>query len=118
MLYVNGTDAKGRGCFTDRAIECGELIVAEVLTIKKPDKPEAECFGEPWEHCLPWSATHWCLAMSELSFCNHSYNPNTMWGVDREKKQFILRAMRRIEADTEITIDYCFTSEPWFEVRA
>jgi len=125
------TESKGRGVFCREHIASGEIIeVAPVFLFNEKDMEhvretsiknyyfKANDFSR---NIYLWlnigdSSKVACLPMGITSFCNHLVDPNASYEKAEEGMVpfFILKAVRDIPPDTEISINYGLS---WFALR-
>jgi hypothetical protein len=116
-LYVGPSPLGGRGLFTANAIAEGELVTsASVLLIpESQDEHIRESILE--NYVFDWTpeadTTRYAVALGEISFCNHSQNPNCWFMVDEEAMCIRLYADRNLRAGEELTIDYAYDEFPF-----
>jgi SET domain-containing protein len=121
-IRLGPTAKKGRGVFATAPIARGELIEASpVIVIPAEQWPHVEPtvlslyifnFGPEGEHAA--------IALGYGSLYNHSYSPNAEYIKYWEDRLIRFTALRHIEVDEEITVNYNGSpgdrSEIWFEV--
>ncbi len=122
-LYIKLVPGKGNGVFCQRGLEHGEIIeTAPALVITPPDLAHIDqsflynyyfsAKALPDHALVPLGITDkdqaGLLALGLLSLCNHSDKPNAAVEkqYERGRALCVLRALRGIEADEEITISY------------
>ena len=105
MLYIKQSKIHNRGVFTDCVILKDQIVVvANVLLIPKSD---ISTYLE--QYCFPWNGKQndCCVCMSNITFANHSNNPNTkIYSVDKEQMTKTFVALKDISSDEEITLKY------------
>lgn len=106
MIKVNATQNKGLGLFATRPIKKGEvvLIIRGELVKYTPENISKYTEDRMWHV----SYDEVIIAESPGRYTNHSCNPNC--GV---KRLVEIVAMRDINADEEITIDYDMIEYSW-----
>ena len=108
-VEVRRVRGKGRGVFARRPIGAGEVIETcpvLVLPAGSAEDVPAGIGGYVFE----WGRGKLALALGYGSLYNHSYRPNARYD-DAAPAQMVFRAIRNIEPDEEITINY--NGEPW-----
>jgi len=107
-LYIAHSEGKGRGVFTSKPIEPGEMIeICPVLIIPKVELPIIHktilhdyyfLWGEELEQCA--------IALGFGSIYNHELHPNANFILDIFNKTIDIEAIKPIEAGEEITLNY------------
>lgn len=107
-LIVKDTGAKGRGVFTNEAIEADTIIeIAPVIVMSSADREHLDKtllhdyifeWGEDKSQC--------CMALGLVPMYNHSYTSNSDYYMDFEEQLMVIKTVRNIEAGEEITINY------------
>lgn len=120
-IYCKRTKTRGRGVFARRAIEAGELIEEVPVIVLPANELHAPSGTSPLaNYVFHWHRGQVALALGYGSLYNHSYAPNARCqDIAPQTKRFI--ALRRIEADEEITFNYAgspmATDPVGFDVR-
>ena len=107
-LQIRGTTSKGRGVFACNAFKRGD-IVETVPVIVIP--------AEQWDFIEPTvleqyifnfgpQGEHAAIALGYGSIYNHSYSPNAHYVKSWEEQLMRFVALRDIEPDEEITVNY------------
>ena len=113
FLKVAASRLHGQGCFTTRAVGPGEVVARSRVLIFPPQDTEVLLRTRMKNYVFyvrdgasadapPYSAA----AMSPVSFCNHSSEPNCDFLIDERAEEIVLTARRPLAANEEITIDY------------
>ncbi len=98
-VQIQGTEAKGQGVFATRSLAEGEIAII--------GRPVARLSERTWKSLQIDVDTH-VLMDAPFEYVNHSCNPNC--GVQPNQHDgYNLVAMRAIDAEEEITFDYCMT---------
>jgi len=108
MLYIAETPDKGRGVFTDKAIELNEIIeFCPVIILTEQDVPHVRLTSLNYYY-FEWGAdkTEGAIALGYGSLYNHAFKPNAAWRNQRAQKMIEFYATQFIQAGEEITIDY------------
>ncbi|MBX3011996.1 MAG: SET domain-containing protein-lysine N-methyltransferase [Caldilineaceae bacterium] len=120
MLYVREIEGKGRGVFTQGRIHSGALIERApviILPAREWDQIERTVL---FNYCYGWGEDS-AMALGLGSLYNHSYQPNAIYTRNFAEQVIEYTALRDIEADEEITVNYnCdpTNQDPlWFAVR-
>lgn len=121
-LYVRPSDHSGRGVFAGRRFAKGELIEeAPVLVVPAHQRPVLDRTAL-YDYYYGWGANldEGAIALGFGSLYNHSYRPNATYVKDFQARTVRFFALRDIEANEEITLNY--NGDPddqspvWFEV--
>jgi SET domain-containing protein len=108
-IYIDESAGKGRGVFTSRKIaanavvETSPVIVMDEAARLHLDKTPLHDYIFEW---LPTGKNWCCMAMGYVPVYNHSYASNCEYLMDYEAATISIIAMRDIEPDTELTINY------------
>jgi SET domain-containing protein len=113
FLKVATSRLHGHGCFTTRAVALGEVVARSRILILPPADTELLLRTRLKNYVFyvkdgasadapPYSA----IAMSPVSFCNHSADPNCDFTIDEPTEEIVLFARQQLAANEEITIDY------------
>ena len=122
-LYVDFTKQKGRGVFTNEKIASGTVIeIAPVIVMKKEDRIHLDKtllhdyifeWGKKKEQC--------CMALGLIPIYNHSYQSNCEYFMDFDEDNILVKTMRSIEKNEELTINYNGDwndkTKIWFDVK-
>lgn len=105
FIEVRETKKRGRGVFATRRIPKGtEFEVVPVLIVKDEEVLHED--GEVLEdYVFEWDDGCCAIALGFGSMYNHSYSPNARYD-DFPNKTKAYTALRDIEVDEEITINY------------
>ena len=114
----------GRGVFANQDIKKGEIIEkSPIIVVSKNDTSNLNerilvtyffYFGKKKEKLA--------VALGFGSIYNHLYKPNASYKIDPKEKTIEFTALKNIEKDSEITINYKFGNPKnktplWFEVN-
>lgn len=108
FLYIAYSEVHGKGVFTAREIEAGEVIeICPVLLFPKKELPHVrqtmlDDYYFDWGDDDEWYAI--CLGYGSLY--NHSYEPNAEYDMDFHAQTIDFHAVRKIEAGQEIFVNY------------
>jgi uncharacterized protein len=107
-LFVDMTADRGRGVFTRERIPAGTVIeVAPVIVMEKTDREHLDKtllhdyifeWGKLKDKC--------CMALGLVPIYNHSYKSNCEYFMDFEDDSIMVKTVRLIEKDEELTINY------------
>jgi uncharacterized protein len=107
-LYVAPTEDMGRGVFTaediarDTMIEISPVIVMTGTERKLLDQTLLHDYIFEWGR----DRRECCMALGYVPLYNHSYKSNCEYEMDFEKQLIRVKAVRRIAAGEEVTINY------------
>lgn len=121
-LHVKKTRKRGRGVFTKEEIRAKTVVEhSPVIVMNAEDRAMIEktllnnyifAWGPKEKEC--------CIALGLVSLYNHSYSSNCEYIMDFDKKTIQIKAVRKIKAGEELTINYNGDwnnqNEIWFEV--
>ena len=122
-LFVAHTGQKGRGVFTtnkipaDTIIETAPVIVFDAAHRKLLEQTKL------YNYIFEWGDdyTGCCVALGLVSIYNHATPANCEYLMMFETETIIMRTVRDIEADEELTINYSAgwdEEKPvWFEMK-
>lgn len=121
MIFVGNSDGKGRGIFAQRKISKGETIEEAPVVVIPHSQIEHLDRTLLGDYYFVWGADEEeaAIALGLCSLCNHSYEPNAVFRLNRDKLTIEFVAARSIESGEEITINY--NGDPgskkpiWFE---
>lgn len=100
-------NSKGRGVYASKSIRKGEVIeICELLLIKKSEVPPS-LESYVYEHSPKMVA----LALGVGSLFNHSDTPCAEFYFDERKIHLVIRALKKIPSNQEITINYGYDDE-------
>jgi uncharacterized protein len=103
-VYVNNTKHNGRGLFAKEDIKSKEKIIifsGKIMHYNKLIKIKNQMIKD---NSLQINKTDFMVSKGKLNFLNHSCNPNA--GILIIGKNAILKAIKDINKDEEITFDY------------
>lgn len=107
---------KGRGVVAIQRIAAGTVIeTAPVVPYATPydGMPDLSLPRELADLPHDWDGVFGCLVFGAMQFASHSDTPNAKFTRNFESLTMSFTALRDIEADEEITIDY--EIPPWWE---
>lgn len=100
-------NSKGRGVYASKNIRKGEVIEnCELLLIKKHELPPSL-----ESYVYEYSSKMVALALGVGSLFNHSDEPNAEFFFDEGKNHLLIRAIKKIPSNQEITINYGYDEE-------
>lgn len=107
-IYISESKIHGLGVFSNTTINEGEVIEeCPIFDFKSKDNDICKSllgyiFFWPLEKDYETLVFPWGYG----NLYNHSDNPNCCWRSDVDKKIFVFLALRTINADEEITVNY------------
>jgi len=121
MITLGASAGKGRGIFAQRKLLKGETIEEAPVVVIPHSQIEHLDRTVLGDYYFVWGddEEQAAIALGTCSLCNHSYRPNTVFRLNRDKLTIEFVAARGIEAGEEITINY--NGDPnskkpiWFE---
>ena len=121
MIFVANSERRGRGIFAQRKISKGETIEEVPVVVIPHSQIEHLDRTLLGDYYFVWGEDEEdaAIALGLCSLCNHSYEPNAVFRLNRNKLTIEFVAALDIEADKEITINY--NGDPsskkpiWFE---
>jgi uncharacterized protein len=120
MLYVRTIEGKGRGVFARRLIRQGEIFERAPVIIVPAFEVSTLERTVLFNYYYSWGEDA-AIALGLGSLFNHSYKPNTLYTRKIEDRVIEYTALRDIEPDEEITVNY--NGDPddldpvWFAVK-
>ncbi len=105
-LYILHTDEKGRGVYTSKDLDQGDLI--EICPILKIPKDQISIIHKTVIHdyYFLWGEEECVLALGYGSLYNHAVHSNAEITLDYENETIDFIAIKPIKAGEEITINY------------
>lgn len=95
-----------RGIFASKKIKKGELIEScPIILIPRKDEKhwKKTIFNN---YVYEWNDDYDCFVLGHCMLTNHSYNANTIFKRDYRKKHMNYIALRAIQKDEEIFVNY------------
>ena len=108
-LYIDDTATKGRGVFSstvipaDAIVEVSPVVVMTAEDRKLLDKTRLHNYIFEW---TPGGDNKCCMAQGYISVYNHSYASNCEYFMNYEEETIMIKAVRDIAPDEELTINY------------
>ena len=120
---MQNTAEKGRGMFTDEAIDADTVIeIAPVIVLPKHDRQHVDK-TLLHDYIFEWGDTkeESCIGLGMISIYNHSYKSNCEYYMDYDEHSMMLKTVRPVNAGEELTINYNgdWNDEKkiWFDVK-
>lgn len=108
-LYIAETTKKGRGVFTEQAIEA-DIVIETAPVIVMDDKAKAlldqtllHDYIFDWQ---PDGNPYCCVALGWASIYNHASPSNCEYEMDYDAQTISIKTVRNIVAGEELTINY------------
>jgi SET domain-containing protein len=122
-LYLKSTNDKGRGVFTSEPIPAETVVeISPVIVMDANDRVHLDQtllhdyifeWGEDRKKCA--------MALGYIPIYNHSFHSNCEYFMDYEEETMMIKTVRDIEVDEELTTNYNGDwnneEELWFEVK-
>lgn len=108
-LYIDDTENKGLGVFTDKVIVAGTIIEESPVIVMRSedrihiDKTLLHDYIFEWE---PVDKKLCCMALGYIPIYNHDSNANCEHTMDYKHNTIFIKAMRDIDTGEELTINY------------
>jgi SET domain-containing protein len=122
-LYVGEIPKKGRGVYSSSPIEAGVVVELSPVIVMNPEDRVHLDKTLLHDYIFEWGALkdHCCMALGLVPIYNHSYASNCEYFMDYDAHTIMIKTVRPIEADEELTINYNGDwndeSTVWFEVE-
>ena len=105
LIYVKNAPGKGRGVFAKKPIAAGTIIEKVPVAILPTDHlvggMESPVLAKYYYY---WGKNKVAISLGYGSLYNHSYKPNAEY--EHGRMAIIYRALRDIDPDEEITVNY------------
>ncbi len=106
LIYVKQIPGKGRGVFASRPIGKGAIIEQVPVVLVPAQEIYTDKISTTLaDYVFNWGNGEVAIALGYGSLYNHSYRPNAAYAAKGRQSQ-IYSALRDIEADEEITVNY------------
>lgn len=124
-VYIADTAQKGRGVYAaepipaDTLVETAPVIVMSADDRKLLDQTLLHDYIFEW---TPGGDSMCCMALGYIPVYNHAYGSNCEYFMNYEEQTMIIKTVRDIAADEELTINYngdWNNEHPvWFDVKS
>ena len=120
-LYISNSEERGRGVFTAQDLEEGDLIeICPILVVPVKDVAAIhKTILHDYYFLLENPKGAAFIALGYGSIYNHHLQPNAIVTIDEEKQELEIHCCKKIEAGSEIFIDYTDGGKEdaplWFE---
>ena len=122
-LYIKKSSQKGRAVFTTHTIAQETIIeIAPVIVMQSKDRIHLDK-TLLHDYIFEWGETknQCCMALGMIPIYNHSYQSNCEYFMDYEEQTIMVKTVRAINKDEELTINYNgdWDNEKkiWFEAK-
>lgn len=122
-LFIQTTDGKGRGVFTNKKIPAGTVIeISPVIVMSAADKILLDKTAL-YNYIFEWGKekNKCCMALGLIPVYNHSYKSNCEYFMDFEEETMLIKTVRTVKAGEELTINYNGDwnngKKVWFETK-
>jgi SET domain-containing protein len=123
-VYIADTARKGRGVFAGEAIPADAVIeTAPVIVMSGDDRKllDQTLLHDYIFEWMPGGADMCCMALGYVPVYNHAYASNCEYFMNYDDQTMIIKTVRDIGEDEELTINYNGDwndeSPVWFEVN-
>ena len=123
-LYIDNTANKGKGVFSSAAIPADAIVEVSPVIVMQADERVLLDQTRLHDYIFEWNPNGnnmCCMAQGYISVYNHSYTSNCEYFMNYEDQTILIRAVRAIAPDEELTINYNGDwDDPkpvWFEVN-
>jgi uncharacterized protein len=122
-LYIEKSDGKGRGVFTNQIIPANTFIEISPVVIMSSEERKLLDQTLLHDYIFEWGkdSNQCCMALGYVPVYNHSYKSNCEYEMDFENAIMKIRTIRKIEAGEELFINYNGdwnnAKKIWFDVK-
>ena len=122
-LYISVTENKGRGVFTNSAIEDDTIIEISPVIVMSADERKLLDQTLLHDYIFEWGERNkqCCMALGYVAVYNHSYKSNCEYEMDYDQQLITIKTMRHIKAGEELFINYNGdwnnAKKLWFDAR-
>lgn len=97
---------KIRGLIAQKEIKKGRIIERCPVVLVGKEEESALKQTVLWKYYYEWDNEYHAIVLGYGSLINHSYTPNARYVFDYKNKLFIVKAIKNIKKDEEITVNY------------
>jgi len=122
-LFVDDTNAMGRGVFTRERIPAGTVVeLSPVIVMSGDDRVHLDKTALH-DYIFEWGKNRdkCCMALGLIPIYNHSYKSNCEYFMDYEDNTIMVKTVSVINKGEELFINYNGdwddTTKLWFEAR-
>lgn len=121
-VFVSRSKGRGRGVFTQAALEKGQLIeIAPVIVLTARER---KLIDQTLLHdyIFEWGdeRTQCCMALGYVPLYNHAYDSNCEYEMDFKKQTISIKTVKSIQAGEQLFINYNGDADNatpvWFDV--
>lgn len=112
-ICIRNTPKKGKGVFATMFLPAGTLIEESPVIIMTHADRQLLDQTKLHDYIFEWEGIRdeegnpgCCVALGYLSIYNHSYQSNCEYYMDYESEMMMIKTVRNIEPDEEVTINY------------
>jgi SET domain-containing protein len=107
-LYIDKTNEKGRGVFTQKNIDANTVIEISPVVVMSAEERILLDTTLLHDYIFEWGhdSKQCCMALGYIAVYNHSYESNCEYEMDFEKDVIRIKTIRKIEAGEELFINY------------
>ena len=123
-IHIKVTKEKGRGVFSQKFIPAGTVIeTAQVIVMTAEDRKllDQTLLHDYIFEWTPGGEKMCCMALGNIPMYNHSYTSNCEHFMNYDDDTMLIKTVRNIEPDEELTINYNGdwneTKEVWFDMK-
>ena len=122
-LYIEKSDSKGRGVFTNQQIPSNTIIEISPVVVMSAEERVILDKTLLHDYIFEWGrdSKQCCMALGYTAIYNHSYKSNCEYEMDFKKGVIVVRTVHFIKAGEELFVNYNGswdnTKPVWFETR-
>ena len=122
-LYIEKSDGKGRGVFTNQIIPANTIIEISPVVVMSSEERILLDQTLLHDYIFEWGKDNkqCCMSLGYVPVYNHSYRSNCEYEMDFENEIMKIRTIRKIEAGEELFINYNGdwnnAKKVWFDVQ-
>lgn len=108
-LYIGPAEGKGRGVFSSEAIPADAIVEVSPVVVMTAEERTLIDMTRLHDYIFEWTPdgqNKCCMAQGYISVYNHSYTSNCEYFMNYEEETIMIKAVREIAADEELTINY------------
>ena len=107
-LYIDKSDAKGRGVFAKESIPAHTIVEISPVIIMSGDERKLLDQTLLHDYIFEWGpdSKQCCMALGYIAVYNHSYRSNCEYEMDFKDEVIKIKTIRNIEAGEELFINY------------
>lgn len=107
-LFINRTERKGKGVFTNENIPADTVIELSPVIVMTVEERLLLDQTTLHDYIFIWGAegSQCCMALGYVAMYNHSYKSNCEYFMDFNEATMMIKTVRDIAAGEEITINY------------